>query len=79
MNSLGKLYFLQGINYGRRPITTIISFIFVLRTRRGFMDGPGSEKTRAFCKVRFEMYAKKRVHLGGGSRGMFPWENFKNL
>ena len=49
-NSLGSLYFLQGINYGRRPTTTILLFTFVIRTKRGFMDGPGSEKHGPFAK-----------------------------
>ena len=50
MNSVGKLYFLQGTNYGRKPITTIMLFIFVIRTMRGFMDGLGFEKYGHFTK-----------------------------
>ena len=52
------MYFLQGINCARRHLTTILSFIFVFRMGRRFMDGPGSEKTWAFGKVSFERYAK---------------------
>ena len=52
------LYFLQDINSATRPLPTILPFIFVFGMGRGFMDGPGSEKTWAFCKVSFERYAK---------------------
>ena len=45
-----SLYYLEGINYGKRPITTIVPLIFVIRTRRGCMDGPGSEKHGPFAK-----------------------------
>ena len=49
MNSSGKPVFLTR-HYGRRPITTIMLFIFVVRTWRGFMDGPWSEKHGSFAK-----------------------------
>ena len=69
------MYLLQGINYGRGPITTIMPVIFVIRTRRGFMDGPGSEKTWAVCKVRFEMYAKS-ASIERGPGACSPGKNF---
>ena len=39
MYSLGKPVFLTK-HCGRRPIPTIMPFIFVIRTGRRFMDGP---------------------------------------
>ena len=47
------MYFLQGINCARRPLTTILPFIFVFRMGRGLMDGPGSEKTMGLLQSEF--------------------------
>ena len=58
-------------------VLTIMPFIFVMRTGRGFMDGSGSEKIWAFSKVSFERYPKARSYMGSGD--MLLWENFKIL
>ena len=42
------------------------------------MDGPGSEKTWAVCKVSFEGYAKGASILGGPG-ACSPGKNFKIL
>ena len=47
------MYFLQGMNCARRPLITILLFIFVFRIGRGFMDGPGSEKNMGLLQSEF--------------------------
>ena len=56
MTSLGQpIYSLQGINCGRRPITTIMPFIFVIRTGERIYEW----RVLEFWKVRHMC-----VHLG---------------
>ena len=51
--------------FGGRPITTIMPFIFgfVIRTGRGFMNGPGSEKYGPFEKSVLKGTPKEGVSI----------------